>query len=70
MIRVLVTLLSVGVTMWFSIMNNISTLIKNRFKIINVKQDFIFPYKIKPYLKGKYEMIEHFKVMPKKFLTY
>ncbi len=39
---------------------------KNKFKIINKYQAFIFPYKIKPYKKGKYIKIDHFKVMPKK----
>ena len=37
-----------------------------KFKIINIKQDFIFPYKIKPYKKNKYEKINHFKFMNKK----
>lgn len=49
--------------------SDLHNLIKKRFKILNVSQDFIFPYKIKPYLKGKYEMIEHFKVMPKKIFN-
>ena len=40
--------------------------IKNKFKIIDIKQDFIFPYKIKPYKKNKYIKIDHFKNMPKK----
>lgn len=37
-----------------------------KFEIINIKQDFIFPYKIKPYKKNKYEKINHFKFMNKK----
>ena len=41
-------------------------LINNKFKIIDIKQDFIFPYKIKPYKKNKYIKIKHFKYMPKK----
>jgi ubiquinone/menaquinone biosynthesis C-methylase UbiE len=43
---------------------DINLLCKNKFKIISKKQDFIFPYKIKPYKNGKYEKIKHFKYMP------
>ena len=46
--------------------SNLENLIKGRFKIIEVKQDFIFPYKIKPYKKNKYIKIDHFKIMPNK----
>ena len=44
---------------------DLNKLIKNMFKIISVKQDFIFPYKINPYKKNKYIKLEHFKHMPK-----
>jgi len=46
--------------------NDLNYLLKNKFKIISKKQDFIFPYKINSYKKSKYEKIEHFKYMPKK----
>ena len=46
--------------------SKLENLIKGKFKIIDIKQDFIFPYKIRPYKKNKYEKIDHFKVMPKK----
>ena len=36
------------------------------FKIINSYQDFIFPYKIKPYKNNIYKKINHFDVMPTK----
>ena len=45
---------------------DLEKLFKNKFKIINQYQDFIFPYKIKPYKKGKYIKIEHFEKMPNK----
>lgn len=45
---------------------DLNKLFKNKFRIINKYQDFIFPYKIKPYKKGKYIKIDHFKHMPKK----
>ncbi len=44
----------------------LNKLIRNKFKILDVKQDFIFPYKIKPYKKNKYIKIDHFQCMPKK----
>ncbi len=44
----------------------LNKLIKNKFKILEVKQDFIFPYKIKPYKKNIYIKIDHFRYMPKK----
>jgi ubiquinone/menaquinone biosynthesis C-methylase UbiE len=43
---------------------DINNLIKNKFKILKKYQDFIFPYKIAPYKKGKYIKIDHFKTMP------
>ena len=46
-------------------MTDIKRLIKNKFKVIDVKQDFIFPYKINPYKKNKFIMLDHFKYMPK-----
>jgi ubiquinone/menaquinone biosynthesis C-methylase UbiE len=46
--------------------NDLDGLIKNKFKTIFIKQDFIFPYQIKPYKNNKYVKIEHFKCMPKK----
>ena len=48
--------------------NELKKLIKKKFKIINIKQDFIFPYKIKPYKKNKYVKIDHFKNMSQKIL--
>tara|TARA_B100000029_G_C17366705_1_gene884608 strand:- start:46 stop:840 length:795 start_codon:yes stop_codon:yes gene_type:complete len=36
-----------------------------KFKIINMYQDFIFPYKIKPYKKNQYVKVNHFKYMNK-----
>tara|TARA_B100001057_G_scaffold429647_1_gene455869 strand:- start:347 stop:1147 length:801 start_codon:yes stop_codon:yes gene_type:complete len=41
-------------------------IIFKKFKIINIEQDFIFPYEIKPYKKNKYVKIDHFKYMNKK----
>ena len=46
--------------------NELKKLIKKKFKIINIKQDFIFPYKIKPYKKNKYIKIDHFQNMSQK----
>jgi len=48
---------------------DVSNLIKNKFKIIEKYQDFIFPYKIKPYKKNKYIKIDHFKIMPSKIFN-
>jgi len=45
---------------------DLGRLFKGKFKIINQYQDFIFPYKIKPYKKNQYKKIDHFDVMPKK----
>ena len=44
--------------------NDLDFLIKDKFQIINIKQDFIFPYKIKQYKKNQYVKINHFKIMP------
>jgi len=41
-------------------------IIHKKFKILEIKQDFIFPYKIKEYKKNIYLKIDHFKYMPKK----
>jgi len=49
--------------------DDINDLIKNKFKIIEKYQDFIFPYKIKPYKGNKFIKIDHFKVMPKKIFN-
>ena len=38
----------------------------NKFKIIDIRQKFIFPYKLKPYKKNQYIKLEHFKYMNKK----
>ena len=38
----------------------------SKFKIIDFYQDFIFPYKIKPYKNNIYKKINHFDVMPNK----
>ncbi len=45
---------------------DLEKLFKNKFKIIKQHQDFIFPYKIKPYKSGKYIKINHFQKMPNK----
>ena len=45
--------------------DDIKNLIKNKFKIVDIKQDFIFPYKIKSYKNNKYIKIKHFQIMPK-----
>ena len=37
-----------------------------KFKIKEIKQDFIFPFEIGPYKKNKYIKIPHFKFMKKK----
>ena len=44
--------------------NDLYELIKNKFKILELKQDFIFPYQIKPYKKNIYKKIKHFDCMP------
>ena len=37
-----------------------------KFKIIDIRQDFIFPYKIKPYKRNRYVKLQHFKYMSPK----
>ena len=37
-----------------------------KFKIIDIKQKFIFPYKIKPYKNNQFVKLNHFKFMDKK----
>lgn len=49
--------------------DDLNKLIKNKFKITGLKQDFIFPYKINLYKKNIYEKLDHFKVMPKKIFN-
>ena len=44
--------------------NDLNQLFK-KFKILEIKQDFIFPYKIKPYKRNRYYKIDHFKYMKK-----
>ena len=46
--------------------SDVERLIHNKFKILEISQDFIFPYQIKPYKKNIYRKIKHFKIMPKK----
>ena len=48
---------------------DVNDLIKNKFKILEKYQDFIFPYKIAPYKKNRYVKINHFKVMPNKIFN-
>ena len=47
-------------------LEDVKKLINKKFKIISAKQDFIFPYQIKPYKNNIYKKISHFEVMPKK----
>ncbi len=47
---------------------NIKSLFK-KFKIIDIQQRFIFPYKIKPYKKNQYIKLNHFKHMDKKIFN-
>ncbi len=49
--------------------NDLYKLINNKFKIIELKQDFIFPYQIKPYKKNIYKKIKHFDCMPTKIFN-
>ena len=49
--------------------DDVNGLIKNKFKIIEKYQDFIFPYKIIPYKNNKFIKIDHFKIMPKKIFN-
>lgn len=46
--------------------NDLEQIVKNKFKILEVSQDFIFPYQIKPYKKNIYKKIRHFEYMPSK----
>ena len=48
--------------------NDIKLLFK-KFKIIDIKQRFIFPYKINPYKKNQYIKINHFSRMDKKIFN-
>lgn len=48
---------------------DVNNLVKNKFKIIEKYQDFIFPYKIIPYKDNKFIKIDHFKVMRKKIFN-
>jgi hypothetical protein len=48
---------------------DLKKLIDKKFKIVKLEQDFIFPYKIKPYKKNIYKKLDHFKVMPKKIFN-
>lgn len=45
---------------------DVDKLINNKFKIIDISKDFIFPYKIKYYKKNIYKKLDHFKYMPSK----
>lgn len=47
----------------------IQELIKNKFKILNQYQDFIFKYQISPYKRNKYIKIKHFQFMPTKIFN-
>jgi hypothetical protein len=49
--------------------NDVKNLIKNKFKIIKYKQDFIFSYKISLYKKNIYKKLDYFDVMPKKIFN-
>lgn len=49
--------------------NDLKKLLKNKFKIIEKKQDFIFPYQIKHYKNGHYVKIKHFQYMPRKVFS-
>ena len=46
--------------------NDLEELIKNKFKIMELSQDFIFPYQIRPYKKNIYKKIKHLAYMPPK----
>jgi hypothetical protein len=49
--------------------NDVEKLIKNKFRIIEISQDFIFPYQIKPYKNNIYKKIKHFGIMPSKIFN-
>lgn len=44
--------------------HDVYQLIKDKFKIVHMYQDFIFPYQIKPYKNNIYKKIKHFDYMP------
>tara|TARA_B100000965_G_scaffold329496_1_gene292954 strand:+ start:445 stop:1233 length:789 start_codon:yes stop_codon:yes gene_type:complete len=44
--------------------SDLEELIKNKFKIMELSQDFIFPYQIQTYKKNIYKKIKHFEYMP------
>jgi len=48
--------------------NDIKMVFK-KFKIVDVQQRFIFPYKIKQYKKNQYIKLNHFKYMDKKIFN-
>ncbi len=45
---------------------DLEKLIKNKFKILEISQNFIFPYQIKHYKNNIYKKIKHFDYMPSK----
>jgi hypothetical protein len=49
--------------------SDVKKLVKNKFKILEIQQDFIFPYQIKPYKNNIYKKIEHFDCMPLKIFN-
>lgn len=49
--------------------NDVERLIKNKFKILEISQDFIFPYQIKAYKNNIYKKIGHFDIMPSKIFN-
>ena len=48
--------------------NDIKILFK-KFKIIDVRQDFIFPYEIKQYKRNQFVKLKHFRFMKKKIFN-
>ena len=49
--------------------NDLEKLIKDKFKILEISQDFIFPYQIKSYKNNIYKKIKHFEYMPFKIFN-
>jgi ubiquinone/menaquinone biosynthesis C-methylase UbiE len=49
--------------------NDLAKLIKNKFKVLEISQDFIFPYQIKAYKNNIYRKIKHFDFMPSKIFN-
>jgi SAM-dependent methyltransferase len=49
--------------------DDLSKILKNKFKIISQYQDFIFPYELRSYKKNIYKKIPHFDKMPKKIFN-